>query len=68
MTKPEKLYASFRDVRIHPLGERLTPDGLGDQCARWLDLWMKNNTPNDLLDKLRALEQEVVHGKLTYKD
>jgi hypothetical protein len=42
VTKPEKLYASFRDVGIHPLGERLTPDGLGDQCARWLDLWMKN--------------------------
>lgn len=68
MAKPEKLYASFRDVAIHPLGEILTPDGLGDMCAQWLVLWMKSKNPNDLVYKLRALEQEVVHGKLTYKD
>lgn len=63
VAKPEKLYASFRDVAIHPLGERLTPDGLGNMCAQWLVLWMKNKNPNDLVYKLRALEQEVVHDE-----
>ena len=67
MAKPEKLYGSFSDVGIHPLGERLTPNGLGDMCAQWLVLWMKNKNPTDLVYKLRALEQEVVQGKLIHK-
>ncbi|CAC5379613.1 unnamed protein product [Mytilus coruscus] len=61
--RPEKLYGAFGDVGNHPLGERLTSDGLANACTHWLELWMKNKRPMDLVYKLRDLEKSVIQDE-----
>lgn len=64
--RPEKLYGAFGDIGNHPLGEIPTSEGLARACTHWLELWMKNKTPMDLVYKLRDLEESVIHGELTF--
>ncbi|VDH91785.1 Hypothetical predicted protein [Mytilus galloprovincialis] len=44
-------------------GEIPTPEGLARACSHWLELWMKNKTPMDLVYKLRDLEESVIHDE-----
>ncbi|XP_076087626.1 uncharacterized protein LOC143058030 isoform X2 [Mytilus galloprovincialis] len=61
--RPEKLYGAFGDIGNHPLGEIPTSEGLARACTHWLELWMKNKTPMDLVYKLRDLEKSVIHDE-----
>ncbi|XP_052101824.1 uncharacterized protein LOC127735615 isoform X2 [Mytilus californianus] len=63
VARPEKIYGAFGDVGNHPLGERLTSDELANACTRWLELWMKNKRPMDLVYKLRDLEKSVIQDE-----
>ncbi|CAG2247048.1 unnamed protein product [Mytilus edulis] len=44
-------------------GEIPTSEGLARACTHWLELWMKNKTPMDLVYKLRDLEESVIHDE-----